>query len=105
MTVADAEHVLEMAAAEHDDPVKALGTKCAYSTLGEGVCVRRLNRRADRLDAFRSRPPDARLLRGRNKVDQTSANRRDETLVVSARPQKRTRRTGCDRMTIHGGRG
>ena len=55
----DAEHVLEMAAAEHDDPVKALGTKCAYPKLAEGVCVRCLN-----------------------KVDQTSANRRDETLVV-----------------------
>jgi hypothetical protein len=49
----DAEHVLKMAAAEDEDPVQAVGANRAYPTLGEGVCVRRLDRRADHLDAFR----------------------------------------------------
>jgi hypothetical protein len=51
----DAKHVLEMAAAEDEDPVEAVGTNCAHPTLGEGVCVRRLDRRADHFDAFRSK--------------------------------------------------
>ena len=49
----DAEHVLEMAAAEDEDPVEAVGANRAHPTLGEGVRVRRLDRRADHLDAFR----------------------------------------------------
>src|SRR6266545_6331435 len=35
-----------------EDPGEAVGANRAYPTLGEGVCVRRLNRRADHLDAF-----------------------------------------------------
>jgi hypothetical protein len=48
----DAKHVLEMAATEDEDPVEAVGANRAYPTLGESVCVRRLDRRADHLDAF-----------------------------------------------------
>src|SRR5438094_658869 len=48
----DAEHVLEMAAAEDEDPVEAVGADCAHPTLGEGVRVRGLNWRADDLDAL-----------------------------------------------------
>ena len=32
----DAEHVLEMAATEDEDPVEAVGANRAYPTLGEG---------------------------------------------------------------------
>jgi hypothetical protein len=48
----DAEHVLEVAAAEEEDPVEAVGANRAHPTLGEGVCVRRLDRCADHLDAL-----------------------------------------------------
>ena len=48
----DAEHVLEVAAAEDEDPVEAVGANRAHPALGEGVRVRRLNRRADHLDAL-----------------------------------------------------
>src|SRR6266508_2641956 len=47
----DAEHVLEMAAAEDEDPVDAVGANRTHPTLGEGVRVRGLDRRANRLDA------------------------------------------------------
>src|SRR5207249_11280334 len=49
----DVEHVLEVAAAEDEDPVETVGANRAHPTLGEGVCVRRLWRCADHLDAFR----------------------------------------------------
>src|SRR5512133_2590660 len=42
-----------MAAAEDEDPVEAVGANRTDPTLGEGVRVRRLNGRADHLDAFR----------------------------------------------------
>src|SRR5438045_2924087 len=48
----DAEHVLEMTAADDEDPVEAVGADCAHPAFGEGVRVRRLNWRADDLDAF-----------------------------------------------------
>jgi hypothetical protein len=47
------QHVLEMAVAEDEDPVEAVGANGAYPTLGDGVCVRRLNRRAYHPDALR----------------------------------------------------
>ena len=50
----DAEHVLEMAAAEDEDPVEAVGANCVHPTLGEGVRVRGLDRRANLLDALRA---------------------------------------------------
>src|SRR6266536_361542 len=53
MAPVGAEHVFEVAAAEDEDPVEAVGANRAYPTLGEGVRVRRLDRRADHLDAFR----------------------------------------------------
>ncbi len=49
----DAEHLLEMAAAEDEDPVEAVGANRTHPTLGEGVGVRGLNWRADDLDALR----------------------------------------------------
>ena len=49
----DAEHVFEVAASEDGDAVEAVGANGAYPTLGEGVCVRRLDWRADQLDALR----------------------------------------------------
>ena len=42
-----------MAAAEDEDPVEAVGANRAHPTLGEGVCVRRLDWRADQVDALR----------------------------------------------------
>jgi hypothetical protein len=36
----DAEHVLEMAAAEDENPVEAVGANRTHPTLGEGVRVR-----------------------------------------------------------------
>ncbi len=51
VTPVNAEHVLEMAAAEDEDPVEAVGANRAHPTLGEGVRVRGLNWRADDLDA------------------------------------------------------
>ena len=50
----DAEHVLEMTAAEDEDSVEAVSADCAHPALGEGVRVRGLDRRADHLDALRS---------------------------------------------------
>jgi len=47
-----AEHVLEVAAAEDEDPVDAVGANGADPTLDEGVRVRGLNWRADDLDAL-----------------------------------------------------
>ena len=52
VTPVNAEHVLEMAAAEDEDPVEAVGANRAHPTLGEGVRVRGLNWRADDLDAL-----------------------------------------------------
>ena len=49
----DAEHVLEMAAAEDQDPVEAVGASRAHPALGEGVRVRGLDRCAKHLDALR----------------------------------------------------
>jgi hypothetical protein len=48
----DAEHVLEMTAADDEDPVEAVGADCAHPTLGEGVRVRGLNWQADDLDGL-----------------------------------------------------
>jgi hypothetical protein len=42
-----AEHVLEVAAAEDEDPVEAVGANGADPTLGEGIRVRDLNWCAD----------------------------------------------------------
>ena len=48
----DAEHMLEMAPAENEDPVEAVGAERADPALGEGVRVWRLDRSADHLDAL-----------------------------------------------------
>ena len=48
----DAEHLFEVSAAEDEDPVEAVGAEGADPALGEGVRVRRLNRRPDYADAF-----------------------------------------------------
>jgi hypothetical protein len=40
MTALDAQHVLEVARAEDQDPVEALGADGAHQAFGEGVCVR-----------------------------------------------------------------
>jgi hypothetical protein len=48
----DAEYLFEVAAAEDQDPVEAVGAECANPALGEGVRIRRLNRCADHFDAF-----------------------------------------------------
>src|ERR671911_1753954 len=48
----DAEHMLEVAAAEDEDAVEAVGADGADPALGVGVRVRRLDGRADHLDAL-----------------------------------------------------
>ena len=48
----DAEHVLEMAAAEDEDPVKTLSAESADPALGVGVRVRRPDGRADHPEAL-----------------------------------------------------
>jgi hypothetical protein len=52
VTAVDAEHVLEVAAPEDEDPVEAVGANGADPPLGKGVRVRGLNWRADDLDAI-----------------------------------------------------
>src|SRR5215210_6917778 len=52
MATVDAEHVLEMTSAEDEDPVEAVGAERSYPAFGVGVRVRRLDRRADHLDAL-----------------------------------------------------
>ena len=47
MPPVDAEHVLEVTAAEDQDPVEAVGAEGADPVLGVGVRVRRLDGRAD----------------------------------------------------------
>src|SRR5919201_3578060 len=48
----DADHMLEVAAAEDEDSIEAVGADRADPALGEGVRVRRLDGRADHLDAL-----------------------------------------------------
>jgi len=48
----DAEHVLEVAAAEDEDPVEAVGADGPHPALGVGVRVGRLDGRADHGDAL-----------------------------------------------------
>src|SRR5919204_3426032 len=48
----DAEHLLEMAATEDEDPVETISAERADPALGVGVRVRRLDRRADHPDAL-----------------------------------------------------
>src|SRR6266516_4854439 len=52
MAAVDAEHLPEVAVAEDEDAVEAVGANRAHPTLGEGVRVRGLNWRADDLDAL-----------------------------------------------------
>src|SRR5207249_2826581 len=52
MAAVDVEHVLEMPAAEDEDPVETLGAESADPALGVGVRVRRLDRRADHPEAL-----------------------------------------------------
>jgi hypothetical protein len=73
----DAEQVLE-AVAEDQDPIEAVGANRAYPTLGEGVCVRRLDRRADHLDAFR--PED--LLEGAAELRVAIMDEEPERLLI-----------------------
>jgi hypothetical protein len=54
VTPVDTEQVLEVTAAEDQDPVEAVGAKGADPALGVCVRVRRLDRRADHADAFGS---------------------------------------------------
>ncbi len=52
VTGIDAKHVLELAAAEDEQPVEALATDAADPALGVGVRVRRLHGCADHGDPF-----------------------------------------------------
>jgi hypothetical protein len=52
VTAVDAEHVLEMAAAEDEDPVEAISAESADPALGVSVRVRRLDRRVNHLEAL-----------------------------------------------------
>ena len=52
MAAVDAEHLLEMAAAEDEDSVETLSAEGADPALGVSVRVRRLDRRADHPDAL-----------------------------------------------------
>ena len=52
VTAIDAEYVLELAAAEDEDPVEAVGAGGVDAELGEGVCIWRLDRGADHFDAL-----------------------------------------------------
>jgi hypothetical protein len=52
MAAVDAEHVFEVAAAEDEDPVEAIGADCADPAFGVGVRVRRRDRCPDYLDAL-----------------------------------------------------
>jgi hypothetical protein len=48
----DAEHVLEVVAAEDEDAIEAVGAERTYPAFGVGVRVRCLDRCADHLDAL-----------------------------------------------------
>src|ERR671931_836639 len=48
----DAEDVFEVAASKDEDAVEAVGAERSYPAFGVGVRVRRLDRRADHLDAL-----------------------------------------------------
>src|SRR5215216_6724558 len=52
VTAVDAEDVLEVAAAEDEDAVEAVGAERSYPAFGVGVRVWRLDRGADHLDAL-----------------------------------------------------
>ena len=54
MAAVDAEHVLEVTPPEDQDPVEAIGAERANPAFGVGVRVRRLDRRANHLDALGS---------------------------------------------------
>jgi hypothetical protein len=48
------EHILEVASAEDEDSIEAVGAEGACPAFGVGVRVRRLDRRTDHLDALAS---------------------------------------------------
>ena len=50
MPAVDAEHVLEISAAEDQDPVEAIGSDGAHPAFSVGVRVRGLDRRSNHLD-------------------------------------------------------
>jgi hypothetical protein len=54
MAAVDVEHVLEVTPPEDQDPVEAIGAEGAHPPFGVGVRVRRLDRRANHLDALGS---------------------------------------------------
>src|ERR687898_2730145 len=75
----DAEHMLEVAAAEDEDAVEAVGTDGADPALGDGVRVRRLDGRADHLDALA--PED--VVEGVAELRVTVVDEKPERLLVA----------------------
>src|SRR6266511_4972435 len=55
MAAIDTELVLEMTAAQDQDPIQAVGADRPHPALGVGVRVWRLDRRADHLDALQAK--------------------------------------------------
>ena len=94
VTAVDAKDLLEMAAAEDEDPIEAVSANSAHPTLGEGVCVRRLGRRADHPDALaRKTSSNARLnllsrswMRNRNDCSSSNCMARLRACWVTQRP-------------------
>ncbi len=62
----DAKHPLEMAADDDEDPIEAVSANRAHPTLGEGVCVRRLDRTQTAYSGCKAKstPPEGRLDHG-----------------------------------------
>jgi len=75
----DAEHVLEMAAAEDEDPIETVGANRAHPPLGEGVCVRRLHWAADYLDALAAED----LIEGVAELRVAIVNEKSKRLLVT----------------------
>jgi hypothetical protein len=75
----DAEHVLEVAAAEDEDAVEALRAEGADPALGVSVRVRRLDRRADHPDALRAED----LVEGMAELRVAIVDEKPERLLVA----------------------
>jgi hypothetical protein len=80
MAAVDAEHVLEVAAAQDEDPVEAVGANGAHPALGKGVRVRSMDRCADHPDVLGAED----LVEGVAELRVTIADEEPERLLVAA---------------------
>ena len=89
----DAEHVLEVAAAEDEDSVEAIGAECSDPALGVSVRVRCPDRRADHGDPFALED----VIAAATELGVAIVDQQAERLLVSIERHQQVRRLLGDR--------